>query len=70
MAKHRADATRWIKSSYSGSNGGNCIEYAPATPGNAVPVRDSKRPHGPLLAVPRPAWTDFVGAVRRGELGG
>ncbi|MFF0586878.1 DUF397 domain-containing protein [Streptomyces sp. NPDC003781] len=26
-------------------------------------VRDSKRPHGPRLAVTRTAWTGFVGAA-------
>jgi len=42
----------WRKSSYSGNNGGGCVEVArlPAV----VAVRDSKDPDGP-----RPAfWTD------------
>ncbi|MFD0905863.1 DUF397 domain-containing protein [Actinomadura sediminis] len=37
----------WRKSSYSGPNGGNCVELA-ALPG-AVGVRDSKDPDGPVL---------------------
>ncbi|MFE4399712.1 DUF397 domain-containing protein, partial [Kitasatospora sp. NPDC056808] len=41
MDKYSLSATRWIKSSYSGNNGGDCLELAPAFPGLA-PVRDSK----------------------------
>ena len=62
--------TEWVKSSYSGPEGGNCIEWAPkAVTHGAVPVRDSKAPHGPALLVPTPAWSSFVSAVRQGELG-
>ncbi|WP_406204728.1 DUF397 domain-containing protein [Kitasatospora sp. NBC_01560] len=59
---------RWFKSSYS-NNGGNCVEASPDFPG-VVPVRDSKDPDGPALVFPADAWRAFVGAVRRGELGG
>jgi hypothetical protein len=37
----------WRKSSYTTSNGGNCVELA-GLPG-AVAVRDSKDPNGPVL---------------------
>lgn len=53
---HPDDVT-WRKSSYSGSNGGNCIEVAAAS---AVAVRDSKDPGGPELAFPAVAWTAFA----------
>jgi hypothetical protein len=44
--------TKWRKSSYSGSNGGECVELA-GFPG-MVAVRDSKDPDGPvLLMTPR-----------------
>ncbi|MFL4494855.1 DUF397 domain-containing protein, partial [Streptomyces sp. VTCC 41912] len=46
MDRHEFNSTTWIKSSYSGDNGGNCIEVAPGFPG-VVPVRDSKDPRGP-----------------------
>jgi hypothetical protein len=36
---------RWRKSSFSGSNGGSCIEVA----GTLNAVRDSKNPSGPVL---------------------
>jgi len=47
----------WRTSSYSGGSG-NCVEVAP-TP-DAVLVRDSKDPYGPVLAVPRTAWRAFL----------
>ncbi|WP_307806421.1 DUF397 domain-containing protein [Streptomyces sp. FH025] len=57
----------WRKSSYSGTNGGNCVEVASGLPG-AVPVRDSKDPHGPVLVFPASIWESFIAAVRAGEL--
>ncbi|MFV2178398.1 DUF397 domain-containing protein [Actinomadura sp. LOL_016] len=39
----------WRKSSYSGPNGGNCVELA-SLPG-AVGVRDSEDPDGPVLVL-------------------
>lgn len=54
---------RWRKSSYSNSNGGECIEIAEDFPG-LVPVRDSKNPHGPALLIPATAWTTFVESLK------
>ncbi|WP_274917112.1 DUF397 domain-containing protein [Streptomyces sp. WZ-12] len=59
------NSPRWFKSSYS-SNGGNCVEVAANVPG-AVPVRDSKDPHGPALAFSALAWQAFVGQVKSGS---
>jgi hypothetical protein len=50
----------WQKSSYSGSNGGQCVEVARNLPG-IVAVRDSKSPDGPKLTVPARAWAAFIG---------
>ncbi|WBB64597.1 DUF397 domain-containing protein [Streptomyces sp. WMMC500] len=58
-------AADWRKSSYSGDNGGDCIEVA-TTP-TTVPVRDSKDPNGPHLAFTPTAWAAFVAAVKREE---
>ena len=58
--------TTWVKSSYSGDNGGDCIEVAPGVPG-VVPVRDSKAPRGPVLVIPADGWSAFVAAVVGGE---
>ncbi|WP_459247239.1 DUF397 domain-containing protein [Streptomyces youssoufiensis] len=56
----------WRKSSYSGSNGGECIEVAPGFPG-VVPVRDSKDPQGPALTFSTTAWNTFVAGVKAGD---
>ena len=40
----------WRKSSYSGSNGGGCVDVADNLPG-IVAVRDSKDPNGPSADV-------------------
>ena len=57
----------WHKSSYSSSNGGNCVEVARNLPG-VVAVRDSKDLGSPALALPPAAWAAFTAAVRSGEL--
>jgi hypothetical protein len=58
----------WRKSSYSGGNGGQCVEVARNLPG-VVAVRDSKNPAGPSLIVTAGEWRAFVGGMRRGDLG-
>ncbi|WP_405984992.1 DUF397 domain-containing protein [Streptomyces sp. NBC_00872] len=57
----------WRKSSYSNPDGGSCVEVADGVPG-IVPVRDSKNPDGPALAVPAPAWSSFIGSLTEGAL--
>ncbi|QMU68062.1 DUF397 domain-containing protein [Streptacidiphilus sp. P02-A3a] len=57
----------WRKSSYSGANGGDCIETAPGFIPGAVPVRDSKDPQGPALVFGADAFSAFVEAVKAGE---
>ncbi|MFE9295971.1 DUF397 domain-containing protein [Streptomyces niveus] len=57
---------QWRKSSYSNSDGGNCVEVADGYPG-VVPVRDSKAPSGPVLLLNPTAWRDFVAHVGGGE---
>lgn len=60
------DELRWFKSSYSGSDGGDCVEVA-AGP-EAVYVRDSKIPSkGPALRVSRGAWELFVPLASKTE---
>jgi hypothetical protein len=48
----------WRKSTYSGGQGGDCVEVADGLP--VVPVRDSKDPEGPALIFPAAAWTAFI----------
>jgi hypothetical protein len=58
--------TTWHKSSYSGNDGGNCVEVARDLPG-VVAVRDSKNPAGPALLLSPQAWRAFTAAVKAGE---
>ena len=62
-------SVKWCKSSYSGDNGGDCIEAALGFIPGVVPVRDSKDPEGPALVFPAAAFAAFVGAVKAGEFG-
>jgi hypothetical protein len=57
-------AVTWRKSSYSGGNGGNCVEVGAA--GRVIAVRDSKDPDGPRLAFGREAWQAFAAKVKAG----
>ncbi|MFJ8794605.1 DUF397 domain-containing protein [Streptomyces sp. NPDC102462] len=61
------ESPRWFTSSYS-NNGGNCVEVAAnlVASRGLVPVRDSKNPHGPVLALPAHAFTSFVTGVKTG----
>lgn len=52
----------WFKSSYSGTNGGDCVEVAASL--DAVYARDSKAAgDGPVLRVSRREWAEFVARV-------
>ncbi|MET9351417.1 DUF397 domain-containing protein [Streptomyces sp. NPDC006617] len=55
-------SVQWRKSSYSNGTGGDCVEVTDDLPG-VVPVRDSKKPHGPALVFPAEAWSAFVGVL-------
>ncbi|MFI7151166.1 DUF397 domain-containing protein [Nonomuraea sp. NPDC050022] len=59
-------AATWIKSSRSGSNGGNCVEVA-ELPGGHRGLRDSKNPSGPALIFTPGEWSAFIGGVKDGE---
>ena len=57
--ERRIDSATWRTSSFSGSNGGNCLESA-SVPG-AVLVRDTKNNGtGPVLRFTPAAWTAFL----------
>ncbi|MEV7384789.1 DUF397 domain-containing protein [Streptomyces sp. NPDC091215] len=62
MTGHEPGAARWVKSGYSGNDGGNCLEFAPEFM-SVVPIRDSKTPDGPVIVVGRSAWSVFVAGV-------
>jgi hypothetical protein len=48
----------WFKSSYSGTQGDDCVEVA--VTGQAVLVRDSKDTTVPHLTLTRAEWASFV----------
>ncbi|NEB78615.1 DUF397 domain-containing protein [Streptomyces sp. SID14478] len=61
-------ARHWFKSSYSGSEGGDCLEVAydwqkPSRSSDeptAIHIRDSKNPEGPCFTVAPGTWTAFL----------
>ncbi|MBO3678345.1 DUF397 domain-containing protein [Streptomyces sp. NEAU-YJ-81] len=59
MSKHIGQLV-WFKSSYSGGEGGACIEVAACRP-DTVHVRDSKNTSGPILTFTAHQWAEFVG---------
>jgi hypothetical protein len=56
----------WIKSSYSGPTGGNCVEIAFLADGG-VAMRNSRYPDGPALVFTMDEWDAFLGGARDGE---
>ena len=64
MPEEHVDLSRavWRKSSYSGGNGGQCVEVALNLPG-IVAVRDSKNPDGTKLVVTAEQWQGFLRSV-------
>ncbi|MFC3347780.1 DUF397 domain-containing protein [Streptomyces echinoruber] len=64
---HGPRPLRWVKSTYSGGEGGQCIEWAPehaAATGDFL-VRDSKDPNGPHLTLTREGFTGLVEFAKR-----
>jgi hypothetical protein len=52
----------WRKSSYSGSNGGQCVESA--TGCGEILVRDSADRDGGTLSVTADAWSVFTASIK------
>jgi Domain of unknown function (DUF397) len=59
-----ADAV-WQKSSRSGPVSDNCVEIAFVD--NAIAMRDSKHPDGPVLLFTAEEWDAFVAGAKDGE---
>jgi len=64
----------WRKSTYSGGNGGQCVEVAAISSdrggsGRLCAVRDSKDPEGPALAFSPGQWRRFTSLVKAGRFG-
>jgi hypothetical protein len=59
----------WRTSSYSGGNGGACIEVA--SHGEMILVRDTKNhAHGPVQQYTPAAWRAFIAGLREHQNGG
>jgi hypothetical protein len=58
-----SDAASWRKSSYSGNNGGNCVE-AGSIPGRVL-VRDTQDRAGAALVFSVYAWRMFAEQVKQ-----
>jgi hypothetical protein len=52
----------WRKSSYSGANGGSCVETA--SDNGAILVRDTTNRDGVTLSIPPNAWQRFTDALK------
>ena len=53
--------SNWRKSSYSGDNGGECVEVASA---GAVMVRDTTDRNGPVVTFTVAAWQSFTPTIK------
>jgi hypothetical protein len=58
----RTGQRRWRTSSYTGANGGACVEVGPVE--HMIAVRDSKDREGPVLQVSPAAWRQFADRVK------
>ena len=56
------DNLKWRKASYSGAQGGNCVEVADSR--QAVMVRDTQDRTGPILRFTPGAWRRLVKQVK------
>jgi hypothetical protein len=70
MINFLPNAQAWVKSSYSGAEGGNCVEWAPtyAAAHGIVPVRDSKSPNGPALMLSADAFAGLVEFAKHADV--
>ncbi|MFC4590589.1 DUF397 domain-containing protein [Sphaerisporangium corydalis] len=71
-------AAKWRKSTWTGDNGGNCVEVAElsavadqSSPGTTsttwIAVRDSKNPEGPKLYFTPAEWDAFLDGVKASD---
>ena len=56
---------RWRTSSYSGGNGGECVQVAATSSAGRVLVRDSKDPGGPVLAFTPTEWRRLTDHIKQ-----
>ncbi|MGW7292855.1 DUF397 domain-containing protein [Streptomyces xiamenensis] len=61
----------WLKSSYSGSGEGQCVEVARnlVASHGGIAIRDSKNPGGEAILLSPKAFLNFIGEVSEGRFG-
>lgn len=59
-----SSAVTWRTSSFSGTNGGQCVE-AGSAPGSVL-VRDTTNRDGGMLTFSAQAWTAFAATIKNG----
>lgn len=64
LSKAQRSTLTWQTANASGVNGA-CVEVAPA--GDAVAVRHSKDPDGPVLMYTAAEWAAFLDGAKKGE---
>jgi hypothetical protein len=57
-----SSALSWRKASYSGNNGGNCVEVGQAS--GTIAVRDTTDRGGAVLSIPGSAWQRFTDGLK------
>jgi hypothetical protein len=57
---------QWRTSSFSGDDGGNCVEIASLC-GGCRAVRDTKNPGGPVVVFTPAEWTLFLDHLKIGH---
>ncbi|NKZ04002.1 DUF397 domain-containing protein [Actinomadura latina] len=66
MSIHEIEGELWRKSSYSTTDGTNCVEVAAHALSPDVLARDSKNPSGPVLSFTSAEWSAFLDEAKRG----
>ncbi|MFG1998294.1 DUF397 domain-containing protein [Spirillospora sp. NPDC048911] len=65
MSLNDQSRTAWRTSTYSSTNGGECVEVAALSA--QIGVRDSKNPEGPLIVFAEQGWTALISRIKNGE---
>ena len=58
------NSATWRKSSYSGGNGGGCVEAGVADTTGVVLVRDTTNRTGDMLTISAKAWRIFASSLK------
>jgi hypothetical protein len=62
------DSATWRKSSYSGGNGGGCVEVGVPDAGTVL-VRDTTNRDGGAIVFTAEAWQRFIGSINAPGMG-